>query len=402
MSINEFVKANYVDRRHTDSVKWDALLDLYGDENLLSLWVADMDFKAPQAALDAMQDYLKMGALGYRVLPSRYYQAYQTWMEDHFTLHVEEDWIRFSPGVVAGIHYILAAFTKKDDPILLQTPIYAHFFDLIEESGRPLVEVPLLYRSGQGYQCDFENFEAKIIEAGVKVYLHCSPHNPIGRVWTEAEQARLFEICHRHGVLIISDEIHQDFTFDDHIQIPALKVEQGKYQNQIFTLNSTSKTFNMAGLSHAHLVIPDPKLRAQYDQYWIERAGHPNINSLAAIGTQVAYEQGKTWLDQVKAVIYHNYLYIKDKFKENLPMIAIDPLEGTYLLYINIEPLLGSDSVQAFCQEKAKIAVNYGVTFRGGTDTYIRVNLATRPENIEDFVQRMIALSSGSFERVNE
>lgn len=216
----KFIEDYYIDRRNSQSQKWDNLDSVFTKPDLLPLWVADMDFRVSDAITEKLAERVKHGVYGYTYVPASYYEVYQKWMLDHFQFIVEKEWIRFAPGVVQAIFNLLHCFTQKEDAIVILTPVYYPFADSVRHTGRQLVTVDLTQESGC-FTINFDKFEEAIIESKAKIYIHCSPHNPIGRVWSETEQLKLFEICERHDVLIISDEIHQDFTFKEAQHIPA-------------------------------------------------------------------------------------------------------------------------------------------------------------------------------------
>ena len=239
------------------------------------------------------------------------------------------------------------------------------------------------------YSIDFDDSEEAIIKENVKAFIHCSPHNPTGHVWTEEEHQRLFAVCQNHGVLIISDEIHQDFTYGDHQHIPSAIVANGKYRDIIVTANSASKSFNLTALTHSNLLIPNEALRQQYDDY-IQRSIRAEASLFGVIATQAAYEDGQDWLNALKEVIHHNYLWAKTRLSEAIPQVTVSPLEGTYLMFVNLNPVLDAIDIVQFIEERCGIAVDYGDWSGDNNNGYIRINLRTKPEIIENSIEKII------------
>ncbi|MDO4432225.1 MAG: MalY/PatB family protein [Aerococcaceae bacterium] len=390
MEMKDFIERYAIERKHTNSVKWDALEERYGDADLFPLWIEDMDFRVPEGITEALNERIQHGAYGYTFLSDEYFERYQQWMQTYFQFEVKREWLRFTTSVVQSMYHAINAFTQKNDSILILSPVYYPFFASIADTQRQLVDVGLRNENGR-FSLDYDAIEAAIVREKVRLYIHCSPHNPIGRVWTHDEQARLFEICERHDVLIISDEIHQDFVYEGHTHIPSATVQQGKYRHRLITFNSATKTFNLAALMHSTVIICDEKLRAQYDAY-ITRIGHTEANIMGALATSAGYAYGREWLDAVKKVIQFNYNLLHDQLKRTFPEITIYPLEGTYLAFIDLNPVLKGACCHEWIQTQCGLAVGYGETFGEKYTGYIRINLATSPQNIEFAIQKLTAM----------
>lgn len=377
----------YVDRRNTNCNKWDGQSGMFGEEGLHAMWVADMDFQAPQCVLKALHDYVNIGVFGYYKIPDAYYQAFINWEEKRHGYKVKKEWIRFSPGVVAGFHWLVQMLTDPGDAIIVQTPVYYPFLNAVNNNHRTLICSDLKNDSGK-YSINYEDFEKKIRENSVKLFILCSPHNPAGRVWTEEELKKLFRICRKYGVYIISDEIHQDLVFDGHKHVPSLSV--GDYQDLIITLAAPSKTFNLAGGQNSLVIIPDEKLQKKWDQYTTENrviSGNP----FGYIAAQAAYEDGESWLDSVLDTIWMNYEYLCKEFSDKLPKAVITPLEGTYLCWIDLGDYVAAENMKDVIQKKCHLAVDYGDWFGGERfGTQIRVNLATSRENVKIGIDALI------------
>ena len=378
----------YVDRRGTDSFKWDGLMSTYGDDDLLPLWVADMDFKVDDSILEAMRRYIDTGIPGYYKVPSSYYEAFIDWEKKEHRLDVDRSWIRFTPGVVSGFHMAVQALTEPGDAVIITTPVYYPFMRAVENTGRRLVTSDLVNRDGR-YYVDFDGFEELIKANDVRAFIFCSPHNPVSRVWSEGEIRRLLNICRRHNVAVISDEIHHDLVFGGFEHRPTLTAAEPG--DRIIMLTAASKTFNIAGLQNSFAVMSNEDVREAWDRL----AGSLSIsngNPLGYIATEAAYRHGGAWLEEVRDVIYSNYEYIRDAFAESLPDVRMTPLEGTYLAWADFGAYLATDELEDFMQKRCGLAFDYGSWFGGSScATFIRINLATSRDNIEKMVGSITA-----------
>ncbi len=370
----------YVDRKNSNCNKWDGQTTMFGEEGLLAMWVADMDFQVPQCVKEALTKYVESGVYGYYKIPDAYYQAFINWEKEQHGYEVKKEWIRFSPGVVAGFHWLVQIFTKPKDAVLVNTPVYYPFFKAVKNNDRKLICSDLVNESGV-YTVDFEDFEKKIVENSVKLFILCSPHNPVGRVWKKEELKKLFEICKKHQVLVVSDEIHQDLVYGENTHIPSLSV--GDYDHMMISLTAPSKTFNIAGAQNSIVVIPDEELRKKWDRY-IEGNSLPSGNAFGYVAAQAAYEGGAGWLEGVKKQIYENYKYLKTQLQEKLPEIIVTPLEGTYLCWVDLASYVAPEEMEEVIQKKCHLAVDYGHWFGGDKfGTCIRINLATSMDNVK-------------------
>lgn len=250
----------YVDRRNSNCNKWDGQTAMFGEEGLHAMWVADMDFKIPQCVQKALHEYVDFGAIGYYRIPDGYYDAFINWEKKHFNFEVKREWLRFAPGVVAAFNWMIQMLTKKGDAVIVMTPVYYPFLQAVTNNERKLITSDLVNENGN-YTIDFDDFEKKIVDNDVKAFILCSPHNPVGRVWRKEELKEMLEICHRHHVYVISDEIHQDFVFGDKKQTPSYLMTE--HWNEILTITAPSKTFNLAGGQNSFVIIADENLRAK-------------------------------------------------------------------------------------------------------------------------------------------
>lgn len=378
----------YVDRRNTNCNKWDGQSKMFGEEGLHAMWVADMDFQVPGCVMDALRTYVDQGVYGYYKIPDSYYQSFIDWEEKRHRFHVEKEWIRFSPGVVAGFHWLVQMLTRPGDAVIVQTPVYYPFLNAVKNNNRTLICSDLVNHQGR-YTIDYEDFEKKIADNKVKLFILCSPHNPAGRVWEREELEKLIEICKTHGVYIISDEIHQDLVFDGSRHIPSLDI--GEYQDHMITLAAPSKTFNLAAGQNSLVLIPDEKLRRVWDEYTTANRVISG-NAFGYIAAQAAYEGGEEWLEQVLAKIWDNYQYVKRELAQKLPKAVVTPLEGTYLCWIDLGAYVSAEKIQEVMQKKCRLAVDYGEWFGGERfGTHIRMNLATSGENVEKGVNALVS-----------
>lgn len=369
----------YVDRKGTHCEKWDGLGERFGREDLLALWVADMDFRVPQCVLEAEKDYLDTGVFGYYHPSEGYYQAFMDWEQERHGYSVQREWLRFSPGVVPAINWLIQIFTKPQDRVMVLTPVYYPFLHAVRDNERTLVACQLVHQDGQ-YTVDLAAFEAAIAENQVRMFIMSSPHNPVSRVWRRGELTAMLDICKKHGVLVLSDEIHQDLTFDGHKHIPSATA--GDYRHMVITLTAASKTFNLAGCQNAFVVLPDAKLRKEYDAF-TKRIHIREGNPFGYIAVEAAYRGGKAWLQQVQEIIWNNYGYLREQLAIHLPKACVTPLEGTYLMWVDFAAYLQPEEMERFFEETCGIAVDYGAWFEGDGQSHIRINLATSRENVE-------------------
>lgn len=377
----------YKDRLGTDCNKWDGCEEKFGDENLLPLWVADMDFEAPSCVKQALKEYVDFGVFGYYQIPNRYYEAFINWEKTYHDYDVKKEWIRFAPGVVPAFNWLIHILTNERDGVLITPPVYYPFKDAVVNNNRTLVESPLM-RLEDHYELDYEDFERKIKEQNVKLFIFCTPHNPVGRVWKRDEIVKALDICKKYGVYVIADEIHQDIIMDGYQKVTAAAT--GNYDEIMVTLTAATKTFNLAGCQNSIVVIPNESLRKRYDDY-LTRLRITGGNAFGYIAVQSAYEGGRKWLDEVLNIIEENYHLMKSILEEKLPKVWIPKLEGTYLMWIDLGAYVSADEIESVIQKDCGLAVDYGSWFGGEAyGTFIRVNLATREENIRLAAEKIV------------
>lgn len=365
-----------IDRTNTNSKKWNSEIykeTYHGHTDLLPLWVADMDFKVAQPILNSMKEIIEHGVLGYTSTDEEYYRAIINWNKKRKNSEIKKEWIVFTNGVVPAISFMIQAFTQKGDNILIQTPVYHPFRLTTENNERNIITNPLINNNGI-YSMNFEDFEKKIIENHIKAFILCNPHNPVGRVWTKEDLIQLGDICLKHNVLIISDEIHSDLIFKEHKHCSFLTLEK-KYFSNLIVCTAPSKTFNLAGIQTSLIIIPDENLRKIYQKTLRNvRIETPNSFGIAAIKS--AYTQGEEWLEQVIEYLDENRKFIEKFLRKNLPNTKYIKPEGTYLAWIYLGDILKNRDIEKFFEEEAKVAIDYGHWFGEEGKGYIRLNFA--------------------------
>ena len=366
-----------MDRRGTHCEKWDGLGRYFGRDDLIAMWVADMDFPTVPQVVDALVERAKHPIYGYTDNGEADRRAEADWLLRRHALPVDADWILYSPGVVDSIFCCVAAFTGPDDAILIQPPVYGPFYQAAKMYGRRLVTNPLV-NGEDGWHMDFGDLEEKF-KSGIRMMILCSPHNPVGRVWTREELQRLVDLANRYDVLIVSDEIHADFTFDGCRQTRLLSLE-GSRRHVLLT--SATKSFNLAGLRQSSVIAPDEAVRgAIRRQLQLFHADTPNI--FGAIAQTAAYTHGDEWMDAVVEYVKENRDYTVDFLREHLPMIGCRPQQGTYLMWLDFNALgLSHEAVKHLLTDGARVALNDGTFFGSDATGWFRLNLATQRRNV--------------------
>ena len=375
------------DRSGTDSLKWDALAETFGREDLLPLWVADMDFKTPLCVRQALHQAVDHGAFGYYKVPQGFYDSILNWEMTRHNARWERDWIRTTNGVVSGLFHLVQAITEPGDGILLLTPVYYPFFKVVTGTGRRPVYCPLREEKGI-YTVDLDAFERTLREEQPAYFLLCNPHNPVGRVWTADELTAMLACCRRWGVRVISDEIHHDLILPGHTHVSAAGLWEG--EGKPITYFSASKTFNLAGMKSSVLMLPDEDLRKRFDDFEAALGGG-GCSTLDYVAVTAAFSEGAPWLDAVLGEIEANYHIIKDALAP-CPGVTVSPLEGTYLLWLDLGGVVPREKLRSFVLETCRIAPDFGHWFyppEGETGAHIRLNLAAPRETIREAVRRL-------------
>ena len=374
-----------ISRRGTNSYKWDSA----ESEHVLPMWVADMDFRTVPAVVDALRRRVEHGIFGYTRVPDSYYEAVTGWFARRHGWAIDREWIIYTSGVVPAISAVIKALSVPGDKVLVQTPVYNCFFSSIRNNGCEVVSSPLVFADNT-YAVDYEDLERKAADPKVKVMLLCNPHNPAGRVWTHEELVRLGEICIRHNVLVISDEIHCELVYPGHKHLPFASISEEFLKHSV-TCISPSKAFNIAGLQIANIIAPDDEIRRK-----IDRAINVNevcdVNPFGVIATIAAYNEGEEWLDQLVGYIGENYKFMKDFCAVNLPEFPLAVLEGTYLAWMDCSALhIPSEELGVRLQKEAKLWLNAGAIYGKDGDNFMRWNLACPRERVADGLNRFLA-----------
>ncbi len=369
-----------IDRRNTDSIKWNCF-----DEDVLPMWVADMDFMSPEPVIKALHRRIDHGVFGYGTPPDGLREAIVTHLDKRQNWKVKHSDVSFVSGVVTGFNHAIYSLTKPGDKILIQTPVYPPFLSAPEEAGRQCLHNELIRREDGKYEIDFDDFESKAA-SGVKLFILCNPHNPVGRVFTREELIRLAEICLKYEVFICSDDIHGDLIFSDYQHIPIASLSEEVAEKTV-TYFAPSKTFNVAGFSTSVYVAQDEEMRQRLSQSMRMLLGHPNILGLHA--ALAAYREGGAWLDAVLAYLEENRDFLSIFIDEELPGVRMWKPEGTYLGWLDCRDLELEESPQKFFLEKAKVGLNDGRNFgKGGTD-FVRLNFGCPRALLEQGLSQM-------------
>lgn len=359
-----------ISRRGTLSYKWDSATDA----EVLPLWVADMDFRTSPAIIKALQRRVAHGIFGYTRVPDAYYQAVTNWFARRHGWNIQREWMIYTSGVVPAVSAVIKALTVPGDKVLVQTPVYNCFFSSIRNNGCTLAASPLL-RVGNTWQMDFEDLERKASDPDVKVFLLCNPHNPVGRVWTREELLKAGEICSRHGVTVVSDEIHCELVYPGHAYTPFASIS-GDFSAHAIVCISPSKAFNIAGLQIANIVVPDEEVRRKIDKA-ININEVCDVNPFGVTATIAAYTEGEEWLNQLLVYLQANYKWMQDYCRTHLPDFPISDLEGTYLVWMDCSILhKTSDVLEQELLDESKLWLNAGTMYGTEGEGFMRWNIA--------------------------
>ncbi len=375
------------ERKQTRSLKWDNVHAIFQAEDILPMWVADMDFQAPDEVNEAIKERADHGIYGYTIIDEAIKTTVQNWVKTKHGWKMETDWLTFSPGVITSLHTAIQTFTEPNDNIVIQTPVYTPFFNLIKNGSRQIVENPLIENDGY-YTIDFVDLEESF-KQGVKAFILCSPHNPVGRVWSRKELGELARLCVTYDVLILADEIHADLVFPafQHIPIASLSEE---IANQTITCMSPTKTFNLAGLQASYMIIPNQRLRLNMQQH-LALQGASMLNTIGVIALDAAYSCAKPWLDEVMGIIQANKQYVRDTLPQTTNgKIKIADTEATYLLWLDCRALpLDDRELQKFMIHDAKVGLNAGSSYGKQGEQFMRINIACPHTTLKEGVKRI-------------
>ncbi len=363
-----------IDRKNTNSVKHDFHGRNRMPDDAIPLWVADMDFRTPAPVIEALVKSGEHGIFGYSETREDYFLVLKKWFSDNYDWEIQPSWIVKTPGVVFAIAMAVRALTVKGEAVMIQRPVYYPFSNVILDNGRTLVNNPLIYNEGT-YSIDFEDFETKIIESSVKVFILCNPHNPVGRVWTREELTRLGDICKKHGVTVVSDEIHADFIYNGfrHEVFANIKPE---FADITITCTAPSKTFNLAGLQASNIIISNRELKEAI-KIEINKTGHGQINTMGIVACKAAYEYGHEWLQQLKVYLAGNLSFVRKFLTKRLPRVKLVEPQGTYLVWLDFNELgLTEEALEELIVRDAKLWLDGGTMFGEEGKGFQRINIA--------------------------
>ena len=375
-----------IDRTTKNSAKWTLMKKLTGYDDLIPLWVADMDFAVVPEVVEALKERAAHPIFGYTTPTEGYHTGLINWMDKrHGWKGVEKDWILWSPGVVAGFSIAIQAYSQPGDKVVIQPPVYYPFKNQILATGRQIIENPLKNVDGY-YEMDFDDLAEKIDDR-TKMIILCSPHNPIGRVWTREDLEKLAEICKEKDIIIVSDEIHNDLILGDIKHTPTAIISEDAMQRTV-TLVAPSKTFNLAGLTNANAIIPNKKLRDDFQAIVRKGSGHTNIFGMLA--QDAAYNHGEAWLEELLTYLRGNLKYLDEFLAEKLPGFKLYPLEGTYLAWVDCSSLgLNDKELSDFMLQKAKLWLDDGTLFGTGGSMFMRINLACPKSTLKQALENL-------------
>ena len=382
-----------IDRRNTNSLKYDFAVERGLPADVLPLWVADMDFRAPEPVLDALRKTVDHGIFGYSDVKDGYYDAVSQWFLTRFGWQTRPEWLVKTPGVVFALAMAVRSLTQPGDSVLIQPPVYYPFFNVIRSNDRKVVESRLVYKDG-AYAIDFADFERKAAKEHVKLFILCSPHNPIGRVWTVEELRRQGDICRKHGIYVVSDEIHCDFTLPGHPHHVFLDAVPELTERAI-VCTAPSKTFNLAGLQASNIWIPGEEIRKRFVRE-MSRCGYSGLNRMGLIACQAAYEGGGDWLDGCRTYLRDNLDFLRAFLAERIPQVRLVEPEGTYFAWLDCSGLgLSQEALDELIIRRAKLWLDAGHIFGGNGGQFQRVVLACPRATLRQALEQLAQAVSG-------
>ncbi|MCL2527310.1 MAG: pyridoxal phosphate-dependent aminotransferase [Defluviitaleaceae bacterium] len=376
-----------INRHNTDSYKYDFPENFNKPKDALPLWVADMDFRVPPEVMAAIQNITDHGIYGYTETKDDYFQAVAGWFAKKHDYHVEKDWMVKAPGIVFGLGMAIKALTAPGDAIVIQKPLYYPIENTIVANSRKAIDNPLVYNNGR-YSIDINDFERKIAENNAKMFILCNPHNPVGRVWTREELEQMGRICQKYNCVVVSDEIHCDIVFEGHKHLVFSNVCED-FADFSIICTAPSKTFNLAGLQISNMFIPNEDIRAKF-KHEIWATGYSQLNTLGPRACKAAYEHGGAWLDALMAYLAKNEAFVHDYLTEALPQIKSIPLEGSYLKWLDFNPLGLPHQELEERFNNAKVWLSSGTSFGAAGAGFFRVNLACPRSVLEIGMGRVV------------
>lgn len=378
-----------IDRRNTRSLKYDFARERGIPEENLPLWVADMDFRVSSYIQEALERLVSYGIFGYSEVKEHYFEPLRDWLENRHGWRTEREWLVKTPGVVFALAAAIRAFTKEGEGVIIQQPVYYPFANVVKNNHRKLVISNLLLRE-KGYDMDYADFEEKILKEQVKLFILCNPHNPIGKVWNKDQLEKIGDICLKHGVFVVSDEIHADFAFKrPHTVFTQIKEE---YKQMSMVCTSPSKSFNLAGLQISNIFIPDKKRRSDF-RAQVYATGYDEISLPALVACEAAYRHGEEWLDGVCAYIRENEAYVRAFLQDRLPRVRLMDWEGTYLIWLDFRSLgLSDKELNRKIIHEAGLWLDGGSMFGKAGEGFQRINIACPRKTLEEAMERLAAV----------
>lgn len=374
-----------INRYKTNSLKYDFKSDKNKPDDVFPMWVADMDFKCCEEILNDMHKKINHGVFGYSKNDETYFNAIKNWYKQNHNVELKQEWLITTPGIVFALATAVKTLTEENDYLLINNPVYYPFAEVVEDNKRKIVSSDLVLTNGH-YEIDFEDLENKIKQYNVKAYLLCSPHNPVGRVWTKDELDKIIEICKRNNVFIVCDEIHSDFIWKGN---HACILNYPDIQKQVILCTAPTKTFNLAGLQVSNIFIPNEKVREKF-QLELWNTGYSLINIMGLVACQSAYEKGQNWLNGLKKYLLDNINYVDAFLKEKLPKIKLIYPEGTYLLWLDFNELnLSDDKIEELMIKEAKLWLDNGKIFGSSGKGFQRINIALPREKLKTALENL-------------
>ena len=376
-----------IDRRNTNSLKYDFAPERGKPEGVLPLWVADMDFQAPPCVIEALTEKSSHGICGYSDSKDDYFQALHHWFSSRFQWDIQPRWLVKTPSVVYAVNTAIRAFTEEGESVLIQPPVYYPFSEGVLVNNRKLILNPLVFSDGR-YEIDFADFEDKIVKERVKIFILCNPHNPVGRVWKKEELVALGNICVKHNVIVVADEIHADFTYPGHSHLVFSNLDPA-YESRTITCTAPSKTFNLSGLQISNIFIPNEGLRRRF-KVEMNRSGYSQPGIMGMVACKAAYEGGGLWLAELKDYLAGNLNFVRSYLKEHLPQVKLIEPEGTYLIWLDCRELgLDEQRMNRLIEEEAGIWLDNGTMFGTEGEGFQRINIACPRATLQEALERL-------------
>jgi cystathionine beta-lyase len=375
-----------IDRNNTNSIKWDFAEEIFKEKDILPMWVADMDFRVPPPGIDAVKKVAMHGIFGYSGVPPSYYEVLIEWMKNRHNWNIKKEWVTFASGGVPALHMAVKAFTKPGDQVIVQTPVYYPFFDAIKSGSCEILDNPLSFKNNR-YTMNLVDLKSKV-NSRTKMIILCNPHNPVGRVWRETELRELGELCIKNGILVVSDEIHQDIIFDGFQHVPFATISN-EFANLSVTVTGISKTFNLAGLQMSNIIITNSSIRKRFRKV-MESCGLflPNIFAIAA--TEAAYRSGAPWLKQLMKYLQGNLAFLNNYITERIPGLRVIQPEGTYLVWLDFRDCgINPSKLGQFVRNDAKVALDDGLKFGSKEKGFERMNIACPRTTLQEGLHRI-------------